>query len=137
MYSLFNIYIPILLLEHKQTKIQDFFSKPKTNSQNAPIWERIQELDSSESDGDDAERDLLLSQAEERNKRKNERLRLDMNKVQGQSQGQSTGQSPSTLAVTSNNDQNGFGDWKNQSSSSSVPLQINYSSSQINPTVSQ
>ena len=60
-----------------------------------------------------------------------------MNKVQGQSQGQSTGQSPSTLAVASNNDQNGFGDWKNQSSSSSVPLKINYSSSQINPTVSQ
>jgi hypothetical protein len=56
------------------------------------------------------------------------RLRLDMNKVQGQSQVQSTGQSPSTLAVTS--DQNGFG-----CSSSSVPLQINYSSSQINPTM--
>ena len=54
----------------KQTKIQDFYSKPKTDSQNAPIWERIQELDSSESDGDDAERDLLLSQAEERKREK-------------------------------------------------------------------
>ena len=60
------------MVKPKQTKIQDFFSKPKTQSQNAPIWERIQELDSSESDDDDAERDLLLSQAEERNKRKNE-----------------------------------------------------------------
>ena len=55
------------MVKPKQTKIQDFFSKAKTDSRSAPVPERIEEL---ETDSDDPERDVILNQVDEINRKK-------------------------------------------------------------------